>query len=316
MRDPYSILGVTKSASAAEIKSAFRKLAKTCHPDTNKDDPKAQERFSEISRAYEIIGDEDKRKQFDRGEIDADGKEAFAQGYPGGNPFAGFDGFDPRSARRGTGGGAGINPEDILNSMFGSGLGRGERAAGADFSSLFGDPSQSRGRRASPPKGKDLEVSLKLTPADIIAGGKAKLKLADGRTVAVNLPKYVEDGTTIRLKGQGAAGPAGHRGDLLAKVTIASTERERVDGRTLIVDLDVPLAVAVTGGKATLATPDGKIAVKIAAWSSSGQTLRIKGRGLPLKSGGRGDLRARLQIVLDDSDRSELEKLFAAHTAE
>lgn len=318
MRDPYTVLGVPKSASESDIKSAFRKLAKKYHPDTNRDDPKAKERFSEVSRANEIIGDPETRKKFDRGEIDAEGKQTFGA-YPGGNPFSGFDGFDPRAgARRSQRGDGGMNPEDILNTMFGGGfggMGRGGQAGGmgggSPFDQMFGDRPGGQPRPAKPPKGKDVELPLQIDVEQAIKGGKAKLSLPDGRTIAVNVPDYVEDGQTIRLKGQGAPGPAGHRGDVLAKVSIKpSDDAMRVEGRKLIVDLDVPLGVAVKGGKVALTTPDGKIAVKIEPWTDSGHALRIKGRGLPLKKGGRADLVAIIRIKLDEDRKAALRALF------
>lgn len=322
MRDPYAVLGVTKTASAAEIKSAFRKLAKKYHPDANPDNAKAKERFAEASRAYEIVGDADKRKKFDRGEIDAEGREAF-HGYPGGNGFTGADGFDDlfRGRARGATRGGGFDPEDILKSVFGGGFGgaragpTGRTFTQADFDTLFGDAPPGA-RRATPPKGADIEVPLTVSLADLIKGDKVKLALKDGRTIAVALPKGAQEGQTIRLKGQGEAGPAGHRGDVLAKVQLKCEAGTRIDGRAIYVDADVDLKTAVTGGKATVWTPDGKIAVKIAPWTTSGQTLRVPGRGLPQRNGKRGDLYAVVRIALGEGDREALEQLFAGQTAE
>jgi DnaJ-class molecular chaperone len=311
MRDPYAVLGVAKTASAAEIKSAFRKLAKKYHPDANKDDPKTQERFSEISRAYEIVGDEKKRKQFDRGEIDADGRETFqghpGHGYPGGNPFAGFDGAE---ARRGPGGfefrtSKTDNAEDIISELFGSAFSGARRKSADPFAGAGG------ARRAQPPRGKDIEANLAVSISDLLDGGKAKLKLPDGRTVAVNIPKGAIDGQVIRLKEQGLAGPTGHRGDLLAKIRIAASDGIRLDGLDIHADVDVPLETAINGGKVQFVMPDGKkVALAVAAWTSSGQTLRLKGKGLPDAKGGRGDLFAVLQIRLPDDKREALEALF------
>lgn len=319
MRDPYAVLGVTKTASAADIKSAFRKLAKTYHPDANPDDAKAQERFAEISRAYEIVGDDEKRVKFDRGEIDAEGREAFT-GYPGGGGFTGVDGFEQAFGRR-TGGfsrsGGGFDAEDILNTVFGGAFGaqpggRGGTFSKADFDNMFGDPPKGAGaqRRAAPSKGQDIETQLSVSVAQIIAAGRVKLQLPDGRTIAVSLPSGAQDGQIIRLKGQGAPGRAGHRGDVLARVRIKPEPGLRVDGSTIYVDANVDLATAVKGGKATVVTPEGKIAVRIAPWTSSGKTLRIAGRGLPAKNGERGDLYAVVRIMLDDADRAALEALF------
>ncbi|QKV20627.1 DnaJ C-terminal domain-containing protein [Oricola thermophila] len=314
MRDPYTVLGVAKTASTSEIKSAFRKLAKKYHPDANKDDPKAQERFSEISRAYEIIGDETKRKQYDRGEIDADGRETFHGA--GGSGFA-YDGFD---ARGGTGGfefhgGAGA-AEDILSELFGSAFGGG-RSGGGPFSG-FSDMGGAGGKRrtAQPQRGKDIEAELPVGVSDIFGEGKAKLRLPDGRTIAVKIPKGAVDGQVIRLKGQGQASATGHRGDILATIRIKPGEGMRIDGANIYQDVDVPLETAVFGGKVPLATPDGKkVALSVPAWTSSGQTMRLKGKGLPAPKGGHGDLLAVLHIRLPDEKREALEALFRKTTA-
>ena len=301
MRDPYAILGVAKGASSAEIKSAFRKLAKKYHPDANKDDPKAQERFADISRAYEIVGDDAKRKQFDAGEIDAEGRETHS--FAGGDPFGGF-----RQRRSAGSGGMGFDAEDILKTMFGGGAPRGGFAGGQD---PFGG-ARPQTRQARPTRGKDVEVTLPVTVSDILGDGKAKLKLPDGRTIAVSIPKGVEDGQVIRLKGQGQPGPAGHRGDVMAKVSLRAETGLRADRNNLIMDVDVPLETAVTGGKITVSMPQGgKIALKVAPWTSSGTVLRIPGRGLPNKAGKKGDLLATLRIMLDDADQEALNALFA-----
>ena len=296
MRDPYAVLGVAKTASASEIKSAFRKLAKKYHPDANKDDPKAQERFSEISSAYEIVGDETKRKQFDRGEIDAEGRETFQGFRGGGSGHTAYDGFAARGGQGGfefRGGNQGA-AEDILSELFGSAFG--------------GGPRQSK---AQPPKGKDIEADLSVTVADLMGDRKARLTLPDGRAVAVSIPAGAVEGQVIRLKGQGLAGPAGHRGDVLAKIRFREAEGMRVDGANIVMDVDVPLETAIVGGKLPLTTPDGKkVALTVPAWTSSGQTLRLKGKGLPGAKSGHGDLLAVLQIQLPDENREALEALF------
>lgn len=296
MRDPYSVLGVAKSATAGEIKSAYRKLAKKYHPDANHD-PKSQDRFGEVSRAYEIVGDEEKRKQFDRGEIDAEGHEVrgFGNAGAGGDPFGGFR---QRTTSSGFGG-----AEDILSAMFGGGMRNGGRA------DPFGGAGPQQ-RQAAPTKGKDIEVILPVSIHDIIKEGKAKLKLADGRTIAVTIPKGVENDQIIRLKGQGQAGPAGHRGDILARVRFRNDAGIRIEGANILMDVDLPLKTAVKGGKIAVSTPQGKVALKVAPWTSSGAILRLKGRGLPLKTTGNGDLLAVLRILLDDRDKSQLEAIF------
>ena len=316
MRDPYAVLGVAKTASASEIKSAFRKLAKKYHPDANKDDPKAQERFSEISSAYEIVGDETKRKQFDRGEIDAEGRETFQGFRGGGSGHTAYDGFAARGGQGGfefRGGNQGA-AEDILSELFGSAFGGGgARRSSGPFASGFGGAAGAgpRQSRAQPPKGKDIEADLSVTVADLMGDRKARLTLPDGRAVAVSIPAGAVEGQVIRLKGQGLAGPAGHRGDVLAKIRFREAEGMRVDGANIVMDVDVPLETAIVGGKLPLTTPDGKkVALTVPAWTSSGQTLRLKGKGLPGAKSGHGDLLAVLQIQLPDENREALEALF------
>lgn len=324
MRDPYAVLGVAKTASASEIKSAYRKLAKKYHPDRNTDDPKAKERFSEATNAYDIVGDETKRKQYDRGEIDAEGKETFrgfggAQGYPGGGAHTAYDGFQARGGQGGfefRGAGDAGAAEDILNELFGGAFG-GRRRGADPFADMGGFANAGPGGRTSghanakPPRGKDIEADLPVTVKEIVSGGKAKLRLPDGRTLAVKIPDGAEDGQVIRLKGQGTPGPAGHRGDVLARLRIKAADGMRADGANVYADVDVPLETAVTGGKVTVETPDGKkIALTVPKWSSSGQTLRLKGRGLPASGGKRGDLLAVLQIQLPDENREALEAVF------
>jgi DnaJ-class molecular chaperone len=299
MRDPYDVLGVPRDASQKDIKTAYRKLAKKYHPDQNPDDPKARERFSEANQAYEVVGDDKKRKQFDRGEIDATGKPRFQEFHAGagahGDPFTGF-----RQAQGGPGGArqfefrtGGFDAGDIFSEIFGDAFGRaGGPGAGP------GAGAQSRGG----PKPADLAVNLDVTLEDVIRGAKVTAVFPDGRKLAVKLPAYVEDGQTIRLKGQGEASPLGGRGDALAKIRFRRHKRYRVDGRDLHVDLPVPLADAVLGAKVPVETPDGKVAVTLPAGSSSDRTLRLKGRGLPVKTGGRGDLYADVRIMLPEGD--------------
>lgn len=303
MRDPYDVLGVPRDASQKDIKSAYRKLAKKYHPDQNPDDARAKERFSEANQAYEVVGDEKKRKQFDRGEIDATGKPRFHEFQgAGGDPFAGF-----RQAHAAGPGGnrhfefrsSGFDAGDIFSEIFGDAFGRG------------GGPGSGPGAGAqarSAAKPADLNVNLDVTIEDVIQAAKVTAVFPDGRKLAVKLPAYVEDGQTIRLKGQGDPSPLGGRGDALAKIRFRRHPRYRVDGRNLHVDVPVELADAVLGAKVPVETPDGKVAVTIPAGSSSDRSLRLKGRGLPVKTGGRGDLYANVRVMLPDGDK-ELEAL-------
>ncbi|MFD1197774.1 DnaJ C-terminal domain-containing protein [Brucella gallinifaecis] len=300
MRDPYSVLGVAKTAKPEEIKSAFRKLAKKYHPDQNKDDPKAQERFSEINQAYEIIGDKDKRGQFDRGEIDAEGKQAF-QGFGGQGGNAGFGGGgDPFAGFRQRGGGqqGGFSgAEDILNDIFGGAFGGGVRQGG------FGGA-----RQRGPVKGSDLAASINITLEQAAGADKVEAVFPNGKHLKIKLPQYVEDGQTIRLKGQGERVVGGTPGDALVTIHFRPSARFRLEGRDVHVDLPVELADAVLGGKAEVETLNGRIAVKVPAWSSSDKVLRLKGKGLPLKAGGHGDLYVHVRIMLPEGGDAELEE--------
>ena len=311
MRDPYDVLGVAKNASQKDIKSAFRKQAKKYHPDQNPDDPKAKERFAAANQAYEIIGDEAKRKAFDSGEIDAEGKPRF-QGFPGGGAGFGGPGGDPfagfrQGARGGPGGGhfefrstgAG-DASDIFSEIFGQA-----------FSQTGGPAGGMGGRSRQAPPPPDLNASLDVSIEDVVAAAKVTAVFPDGRKIAVKLPAYLEDGQTIRLKGQGEMSPYGQRGDALVKIRFRPDSRFRIEGRDLHVDMQVPLRDAVLGAKVPVETPGGRIAVAVPAWSSSDRRLRLKGRGLPLKSGGHGDLYAHVRVMLPEHDE-ELEKLMRA----
>lgn len=307
MVDPYKVLGVPKNADQAAIKRAFRKLAKENHPDKHAGDVKAKEKFARINAAYEILKDKNKRAAFDRGEIDADGNPRFS-GFERG-AGQGFGTFDPgmfaeafntagRGGRNQTfrfGGGAGGfggDADDLLSSIFGS-----------KFSGRQGPHA------ARPARGRDIEAAVAVTLEDIAAGRKPHVNLPSGRTVALNLPAGVSDGQVIRLKGQGDPAPAGGSpGDVLVTVRFVRHPLFTVDGANLRLDLPVGLEEAVLGAKVTVPTLSGKVQVTIPANSSSGRSLRLKGKGLPGKSG-TGDLLVTLRIVLPDEPDEALEDL-------
>lgn len=303
MKDPYSILGVDKKASEAEIKKAYRKLAKKYHPDQNKDDPKAKERFAEANQAYEIIGDKQQRSRFDRGEIDGEGKErfqSFGEGFPGGfagtqrgrggDPFAGFAGS---GSRRGEFSGA----EDILSELFGSAFGGAGQQGGFSSSGFGGGPS-GQPRRKSP----DVKMKVPIS-VDDLARGKAAVTLPDGKRLSVSIPNGAMDGQTIRLAGKAPMQPGvtGMKpGDLLLTLSFKSHPRFRVEGSDLRGDLVIPLKTAVLGGKVPVETLDGKLSLTIPPWTSSGKVFRLPGRGLQKKGGGHGDLKLVAMIELPD----------------
>ena len=300
MRDPYDILGVKRDADADAVKKAFRKLAKTFHPDQNKNDPKAKEKFAEANAAYEILGDDKKRKQFDAGEIDAEGKPKF-QGFAGGwgHPGGG----------RGRAGQAG---EDRFEFHFGGGSPFGAGGASDMFSELFGAAAGGRGRARSTPKGEDVAAAVTVPLIDAVKGGKVQVFLPTGRTMEVKIPAGIEDGKQIRLRGQGNASPyGGEAGDAIVTVRIAPHPLFRIDGRDLRADLPVTLYEAVLGGAIDVPTLDGRVELTIPPNSNGGRTLRLRGKGLPAATSGAtpGDLYVSLKIVLPETPDPDLEAL-------
>ena len=325
MRDPYDVLGVGRSASEAEIKRAYRKLAKENHPDRHSADAKAQKRaqakFSEINSAYEVLGEKEKRGQFDRGEIDAEGKPRF-QGFegfrPGQGAQGGFENIDPRTfsdifSGFGSGGGG---ARRFRFATGGPGGGRRFETSGGEddiLSSILGGLGGGRGRGAATAgpgaPGTDTRADVAVTLEDIAAGRKPKVTLASGKTVQLTLPKGVTDGQVIRLPGQGQPSLSGGApGDALVTVRFVPHPIFKVEGSDLRLDLPVSLHEAVLGAKIPVPTLSGKVQVSIPPHSSSGRVLRLKGRGLP-KQSGHGDLLVTPRIVLPDKADGELEAL-------
>jgi len=296
MRDPYEVLGVGKTATAAEVKSAYRRLAKKFHPDQSKD-VKAKDKFAEINSAYEIVGDDKKRPAFDRGEIDAEGKPR----------FQGFEGFGAGARRARTAQGAGPDFDG-----FGFDLGGADVRGGAGIdpeilSELFGG-----GRRArAPAKGDDVQATATVPLALAAAGGSARVTLPTGKTLDVNIPAGIEEGKAIRLRGQGQPGArGGPAGDALITVRYAPHPLFRVDGRDLRVDLPITLYEAVLGATVRAPTLGGDVEISVPRGANSGQTLRLRGKGLPSAGEGRqGDILATLRIMLPPGDHPDLEQL-------
>lgn len=301
MRDPYAVLGVKKSANADEIKKAYRRLAKKFHPDQNKEDPKAKEKFAEANAAYEIVGDEKKRAQFDRGEIDAEGKPR----------FQGFEGFGAGGGRRAGGPGG---PDHFEFDMGSGPFARSGRAGGFDASDIFADlfgAARSQGARQRPAaRGADVTAALTISLAEAARGTSARVVLPTGRTLDVAVPAGIEDGQQIRLKGQGQPNPmGGEAGDAMITIHVAKHPFLRVEGRDLRLDLPLTVYEAVLGAKVPVPTLDGVVEMTVPPASNSGRTLRLRGKGLPSPQGAAGDLLVTLRVALPDSPDSELETL-------
>lgn len=284
MADPYQALGVAKGASEKEIKSAYRTLAKKLHPDRNKDNPKATERFSDVTKAYDLLLDKDKRAQFDRGEIDAEGNPA-GFGY-GGGQGSGY----PRGAggQQFDFGSGGSDFGDIFDGLFGGG-GRSS-----------GQPG-SRQRSAPPPKGANVSYRLKVEFIAAATLEKQRITMEDGKTIDLSLPKGVEEGTQMRLGGKGRQGPGGN-GDAIVTIHINSHPFYERDGDNVELELPISLKEAVEGAKIKVPTVDGPVILSIPAGSDSGNTLRLKNRGFHKKSGVRGDQLVTLMITLPEND--------------
>ena len=286
--DPYSILGVARGASEKDIKSAYRKMAKELHPDRNTDNPKASERFSEITRAYDLLTDKDKRARFDRGEIDIDGNPTMGFGFgggagPGGGGQRGFraDGFE------GFGGEEGIDLGDIFDGLFGGRGGMGGSFGGA--------------RQRAAPKGANAQYRLGVSLADAAMRATQRITLADGKTIDLKLPAGVEDGTQMRLAGKGEAGPGG-AGDAIVTIELQPHAFFRRDGDHLRLDLPISIDEAVNGAKVKVPTAEGAVMLTLAPGSSSGKTLRLKGKGFSRKDGTNGDQLITLEVQVPEAD--------------
>jgi DnaJ-class molecular chaperone len=295
MADLYSQLGVKRDAGEADIKKAYRKLAKQLHPDKNKDNPKASERFSKVTQAYDILTDKDKRARYDRGEIDDEGNPRAPFGYgggAGGGPRPGPGGFG-RSPGPDFGGGEEIDLSDLFDGLFGS---AGQRRGGGGFSG-FG-----RGRTAPPPqKGADVAYRLPVAFEDAAGLKEQRVTLAGGKTVSIKLPSGVEEGTKIRLAGQGQPGPGGN-GDALITISIKPHRFYVRDGDHIRLDLPIALDEAVTGAKVKVPTVDGPVMLAVPKGSGSGKVLRLKGKGFTGKAGQRGDQLVTLMVDVPSDD--------------
>ncbi len=290
MADPYSTLGVSKGADEKAIKAAYRKLAKELHPDKNKDNPKASERFSDVTRAYDLLSDAQKRGQYDRGEIDENGQP---RGFAGGG-FGG-GGAGPGGANFDFGSG-GIDLGDIFDGLFGGG---GARPGAGP-----------RPQQAPPPKGANIAYEHLVSFTDAATLAPQRIVLRDGKTVEFKLPNGVVTGQQIRIPGKGQPGPGGN-GDAMVTLKIGKHPHLVRDGDHIRIDLPISLKEAVEGGKVKVPTVDGNIMLTVPPRTDSGATMRIKGRGFTRKNGERGDQLVSLMIHLP-KDPAELKKLAEA----
>jgi DnaJ-class molecular chaperone len=297
---------VSKGASAAEIKNAFRKQAKKLHPDANKHDPRAASRFAELNAAYEILGEDTKRKAFDRGEIDAEGKPKF-RGFEGFGPggFEGFRGFGNEAFRQGsTRGFSGFGGfEDLLKEAFGGQRRTGFRSGGVG-SGFFDQDTAEPGFAGT---GQDVMLSLTISLPEAAKGAKKRVRLPTGKEIDVKIPAGLSSGQQIRLKGQGISGPR-TKGDLLITVSVAPHPVFERVGNDLRLELPIALDEAVLGGRVRVPTLDGELELTIPGGTNSGRTFRLKSRGFPGKDG-QGDLLATVRIVLPDRRDTDLEEL-------
>ncbi|MFM7376814.1 MAG: DnaJ C-terminal domain-containing protein [Erythrobacter sp.] len=312
MRDLYATLGIPRTASEADIKSAYRKLAKELHPDRNKDNPRAAEKFSEATRAYDLLSDKAKRAQYDRGEIDADGNPA--------NPFAGMGGR-PGYGRGGTyGAGMGGGPGGGPGPGGFEGFGADDVDLGDLFEGLFGGRKNQQakrgfGRQPPPPpprRGADIQYRLAVPFVEAAAGRDQRITLADGKAINLKLPAGVEDGTVMRLKDKGHPGTGGH-GDGIVMVEVGTHPFFRREGDNIRMDLPITLDEAVRGAKVKCPTVDGAVMLTIKPGTSSGTVLRLAGKGWTKKNGKlvegkheRGDQLVSIEIQLP-ADLASLE---------
>jgi DnaJ-class molecular chaperone len=286
MRDPYEVLGVRREATADEIKKAYRQLAKKLHPDLNPGNAKAAAQFKDVSAAYDLLSDADKRARFDRGEIDASGAEqrprssyrAYAES-PGGAKYSG--GFDPG---------------DIFEDLFGRNRGGGWGGRGGGFKT----------------RGADVAYEITVDFLEAVNGAKKRLTLPDGRTLDVTIPPGSEDGQQLRLKGQGTAGlGGGPSGDAYIEIHVKPHPFFRREGVDIHLNLPVTVPEAVLGAKITVPTVDGTVTMTIPKGSNTGTTLRLKGKGVPKRGGVRGDQYVRLEVYLPDPPDPAFEKFVA-----
>lgn len=315
MRNPYAVLGVSKTASGKDIKTAFRRHAKACHPDRNQHDPEAAVLFGEISAAYEILGDTEKRQLFDDGLINADGrkraKKSVFRGFASSVSGFGFNRRDPDKAASARRDDASAEPDDsfangshdeIMERIFGQSF---VRTAENDAPGIDDVPGAEPADRPVSSEGDifvdlrvPLEAALRVVPLDV--------KLPDGRTIPLKLPTGIESGRVVRLAGEGKKCADGQVGDAVISIRFEKHKTLRTDGVHLVHDLPVQLSDGIAGAKLSVETLDGKILVAVPPWSGSDRVLRVAGKGLPDHEGKRGDLLVNIRLLLPENPVEEL----------
>lgn len=285
MMDPYTVLGVKRGASQDAIKRAYHKLAKALHPDVNPDDKNVEQRFKEVSAAYNFLSDKEKRAKFDRGEIGADGtpryESAFHRAYTGGG--------------RGSGGNRGQEFGHDFEDL---------------FSDLFGQARRQKTARTSRVKGQDIQYSMAISLVEAINGVSRRVKLYDGKSIEVRIPPGTEDGQSLRLKGKGSAGFGGAAaGDAFVTIQVKKHKYFRPENKDIHLNVPVTLDEAVLGAKIKVPTVDGAVSLNIPAGANTGRRLRLKGKGMPGKDGGaRGDQIIHLDVMLPDKADPDLKR--------
>jgi DnaJ-class molecular chaperone len=324
MTDPYRVLNVPRSADQAAIKQAYHKLAKVLHPDRNPGNARAEQRFKEVSQAYDLLSDPVRRQRFDRGQIGADGRPRPDFGSFGG--FAGAAGARDDAARGAA--------ESLFEKMFGGAFGRGassgpagagranagrvdDRVANAAFEELLRGQARTAGANAGPGqklRGADRRYRLEVDLRCAARGGRQRLQLSDTRTIEVDVPAGTESGKVLRLKGQGdASALGGAAGDALVQVEVRPDPDFTRQGQDVRVDVPISLPEAVLGGRVTVPTLDGPVRLTVPPGSSGGRTLRLKGKGIALPGAGSGDQYVRLLVVLPEAKDPELEDWARRH---
>jgi DnaJ-class molecular chaperone len=322
MTDPYRVLNVPRTADQAAIKQAYRKLAKSLHPDRNPGNARAEQRFKEVTQAYDLLSDPTMRARFDRGEIDAEGRQRRDFGFGG-----------AASAREAAARGA---AESLFEKMFGGGFGgtfgrgfaggpagargfggahAGQRTAGAGFEDVL--RGQARAGAGQKLRGADRRYRLTVEFRTAVRGGRQRLQLDDGRTIEVDVPAGTESGRMLRLKGQGDANPlGGPAGDALIQIEVGADPEFRRQGQDIHVDVPIGLADAVLGARITVPTLGGPVRLTVPPGSSGGRTLRLKGKGIEQPGAGYGDQYVRLLVVLPERPDAELEDWARRHARE